>query len=129
MKKPLILVIVSTERMDDTPIVRLNREYVNALVKAGGVPVPVSNGFGLEELIELSDGLLLSGGVDVDPTRFGQEKLNDSVCFDRDRDELELRLIEAYRRTGKPILAICRGLQVLNVATCSARSFPRRAWP
>lgn len=116
MKKPLILVTVSTERMDDTPIVRLNREYVNALVKAGGVPVPVSNGFGLEELIELSDGLLLSGGVDVDPTRFGQEKLNDSVCFDRDRDELELRLIEAYRRTGKPILAICRGLQVLNVA-------------
>ena len=52
MKKPLILVTVSTERMDDTPIVRLNREYVNALVKAGGVPVPVTNRFGLDELID-----------------------------------------------------------------------------
>ena len=116
MKKPLILVTVSTERMDDTPIVRLNREYVNAIVAAGGVPVPVSHRFGLGELVDLADGLLLSGGVDVDPVRFGQKKLNDSVCIDADRDELELELIEKYWRTGKPALAICRGLQVLNVA-------------
>lgn len=116
MKKPLILVTVSTERMDDTPIVRLNREYVNALVKAGGVPVPVTNRFGLDELIAHADGLLLSGGVDVDPCRYGQQKLSDTVCVDRDRDELELALIQKYWQTGKPALAICRGLQVLNVA-------------
>ena len=90
MKKPLILVTVSTERMDDTPIVRLNREYVNAIVAAGGVPVPVSHRFGMDELVDLADGLLLSGGVDVDPVRFGQKKLNDSVCIDADRLALNL---------------------------------------
>ena len=90
MKKPLILVTSSNLMVGDLNVVRLNHEYVNAVVKAGG--------------------------VDVDPALFGQEILNDSVHIDQDRDTLELQLIEKYWKTGKPALAICRGLQVLNVA-------------
>ena len=116
MKKPLILVTSSNLMVGDLNVVRLNHEYVNAVVKAGGVPVIVGSSFGLDELVELADGLLLTGGVDVDPARFGQEILNDTVHIDKDRDALELELIEKYWKTGKPALAICRGLQVLNVA-------------
>ena len=116
MNKPLILTTCSNLNVEDTRALRLNHEYVNAVTKAGGIPVVAAARFGLDELIELSDGLLLSGGVDVDPARYGQGVLNDTVFVDRDRDELELALIEKYWRTGKPVLAICRGLQVLNVA-------------
>ena len=116
MKKPLILVTTSAMPVEDMTAVRLNHEYVNAVVAAGGVPVPVVSPFGLDELVALADGLLLSGGVDVDPACFGEPVLNDTVQVDRDRDRLELALIEKYWRTGKPVLAICRGLQVLNVA-------------
>ncbi len=116
MKKPLILVTTSNLTVGDMDVVRLNHEYVDAVVKAGGVPVIVGSAFGLDELVEVADGLLLSGGVDVDPARFGEAVLNDTVHIDRRRDELELALIERYWRTGKPALAICRGLQVLNVA-------------
>ena len=116
MKKPLILVTTSNLTVDGMRVVRLNHEYVNAVVKAGGIPVIVGNAFGLDELVELADGLLLTGGVDVDPALFGEEILNDSVHIDKVRDELELALIEKYWKTGKPCLAVCRGLQVLNVA-------------
>ena len=116
MKKPLILVTTSNNIVENNPVVRLNHEYVNAVVKAGGVPVIVGSAFGLDELIDVADGLLLSGGVDVDPALFGEEILNDSVHIDKARDAVELQLIEKYWRTGKPCLAVCRGLQVLNVA-------------
>ena len=128
MKRPLILMTASNNVMEDTDIVRLNHEYVNAVVKAGGVPVIAGSAFGLEELVERADGLLLTGGVDVDPALFGQEKLNDSVQVDPVRDALELRLIQLYRRTGKPILAVCRGLQVLNVAFGGALVQDIPAW-
>ena len=116
MKKPLILTTCSNLSVEGTLALRLNHEYVNAVTKAGGIPVVAAASFGLDELVALCDGLLLSGGVDVDPARFGQEVLNGTVQVDRARDELELALIEKYWKTGKPVLAICRGLQVLNVA-------------
>lgn len=116
MKKPLILVTTSNNVVENMSVVRLNHEYVNAVVKAGGIPVIVGSSFGLDELVALADGLLLTGGVDVDPALFGEEILNDSVHIDKARDAIELQLIEKYWKTGKPCLAICRGLQILNVA-------------
>ena len=66
--------------------------------------------------IDLSfDGLLLTGGGDVDPGRYGQENRG-SLLIDLERDRTELALIRAYLDAGKPILGICRGCQVLNVA-------------
>lgn len=60
------------------------------------------------------DGLILSGGGDVDPAAYGEDNVA-CIGVDRERDEAEFRLIEAYCRAGKPILGICRGHQVLNV--------------
>lgn len=61
------------------------------------------------------DGLLLCGGADVDPARFGQENRG-SQEIDLDRDRAEFDLIEAYLKAGKPILGICRGHQIMNIA-------------
>ena len=78
MKNPLILVTTSSMPVEDMTAVRLNHEYVNAVVKAGGVPVPVVSPFGLDELIDMADGLLLSGGVDVDKLDRKSTRLNSS---------------------------------------------------
>ena len=84
--------------------------YLAALLAAGGrgearyLPSP-----------DLSyDGLLLTGGGDMDPALFGQEDRG-SRDIDRDRDRAELALLDAFCGAGKPVLAICRGLQVVNV--------------
>ena len=61
------------------------------------------------------DGLLLTGGGDVDPARYGQENRG-CVLIDLERDKAELALAKAYLAEGKPILGICRGMQILNVA-------------
>ena len=66
--------------------------------------------------VDLSfDGLLLTGGGDVEPWRYGQEDRG-SLLLDPARDRAELALVQAYLAAGKPILGICRGMQVLNVA-------------
>ncbi len=63
------------------------------------------------------DALLLGGGVDVDPARYGQAQLeNGSVEVDSERDRIDFHLFEEARRRGAPVLGICRGLQVVNVA-------------
>ena len=102
MKRPAILISLGKE---------LTKNYEEAIRAFGGIP------FGAylpEPDAEKYDALILSGGADVDPAFYGQEN---TACFtiDRARDEAEFRLIEAFRKAGKPILGICRGHQVLNV--------------
>ena len=63
------------------------------------------------------DALLLGGGGDVDPARYGRDRLeNGTLEIDPDRDRIDFTLFEEARRTGAPVLGICRGLQVVNVA-------------
>lgn len=61
------------------------------------------------------DGLLLPGGADIDPMRYGQEVQEKCGKLEKQRDEAEFRMLEAFLPTGKPILCICRGEQLLNV--------------
>ncbi|MEA4919635.1 MAG: gamma-glutamyl-gamma-aminobutyrate hydrolase family protein [Clostridiaceae bacterium] len=89
--------------------------YPRAIELAGGVPVLTSENC-VEEMAELCDGLLLTGGQDMDPKWLGEEKLNDSVKWDNIRDEYEMKLFKAFYEKGKPIFGICRGFQVINVA-------------
>jgi len=92
--------------------VNYNREnYINAVLQAGGEPVYAY----LPEVDDGYDGLLLSGGSDMDPAYFGQENTA-SYGINPDRDRVEFALAEAYLRAGKPILGICRGHQLINVA-------------
>lgn len=84
--------------------------YVAAVEKAGGIPdyqyCPVYS--------DIYDGLLLTGGADIHPSRYGQP-VNGSVAMDEARDEAEWKLIDAFLQAGKPVFGICRGCQVLNV--------------
>jgi gamma-glutamyl-gamma-aminobutyrate hydrolase PuuD len=94
--------------------------YVRAVEKAGGLPllIPVQELTvgDARELLSRLDGVTLSGGPDVNPSRYG-EPAHPSTSRPRDeRDDVESKLIEAATSDAVPALAICRGLQVLNVA-------------
>lgn len=95
--------------------VECSTAYTRALARAGAIPVLLCEE-APEEAAQLFDALVLSGGGDIDPTLFGETILNDTVVIDPVRDSFELPLIRAFRDAGKPILGICRGMQVINVA-------------
>ena len=97
----------------------INSNYLSRLQKAGAIPVLLGMGMSSEQIaqcLDRLDGLMLSGGNDVDPMIFGEAPAMGLGKVSPKRDKLEMRLIrEAYRR-DMPIFAICRGLQSLNVA-------------
>lgn len=96
----------------------IEHTYTDAVLRAGGLPLllaPVpSNHAG--DLLERLDGLVLSGGGDVEPERYGGVRTETMYGFDFDRDEFEIELVRAAAARRFPVLAICRGLQVVNVA-------------
>jgi putative glutamine amidotransferase len=91
--------------------------YVQAIEQAGGRPVliPPSDD-GVEETLEAVHGLLFSGGSDIDPELYDQEAHDETYGIVRERDRAELALLEAALARDMPVLAVCRGSQVLNVA-------------
>jgi putative glutamine amidotransferase len=104
---------------DEPGVHAMREDYVRSVEQAGSVPVvlpPVSPG-DVPVLLDRLDGVLLSGGVDVDPVLYGQAPHPRLGRVNRRRDEFELALTREALRRDVPILAICRGHQVLNVAT------------
>ncbi|MBC6447434.1 gamma-glutamyl-gamma-aminobutyrate hydrolase family protein [Actinokineospora xionganensis] len=100
----------------DTDAAILHGDYVNAVVAAGGVPVllpPI--GGGAPELAGLVDGLVLTGGSDVDPGRYGESPHRTTVSMP-DRDAFEFALLNAALTEKVPVFGVCRGMQVLAVA-------------
>jgi len=95
----------------------LSAGYADAVVDAGGAPVllPPLREAALE-VLRVLDGLVLSGGADVDPSRYGADPHARTGFARTDRDETELLLAAACWEQSLPLLAICRGMQVLNVA-------------
>ena len=94
-----------------------HQPYLDAIQRHGGVPVAIHAGTPAEDVaaaFEAMDGLLLSGGVDIDPSRYGQANRG-SREIQRDRDELEDRAWAAAEARSLPVLGICRGLQAINV--------------
>ena len=90
------------------------KAYGAAIAAAGGIPMLTCEQCA-EEMAELCEGLLLSGGDDVDPELYGETILNDTVGTDPERTQFEVPLARAFLERGKPILTICRGFQLLNV--------------
>jgi len=95
----------------------VNAKYVDAVRRAGGFPVLLPPGETRpEECFEFLDGIVLTGGPDVDPKRYGGKMHAEVYGVDPERDASEIALVKAILEFDKPTLAICRGMQVLNVA-------------
>lgn len=90
--------------------------YVRAVTLAGGVPLLVPPGASYEETLDSVDGLVFSGGSDLDPELYGKEAHPETDGWVRERDDFELGLMQAALARDVPLLAICRGSQVLNIA-------------
>jgi gamma-glutamyl-gamma-aminobutyrate hydrolase PuuD len=90
--------------------------YVRAVERAGGVPFLIPPGASYEETLDRVDGLVFSGGSDLDPELYDAEAHSETDGVVRERDDFELGLMQAALARDVPLLAICRGSQVLNIA-------------
>jgi putative glutamine amidotransferase len=119
--KPLIGITAYAEQARwgvwDLPTALIPMSYVNAVTHAGGRPllVPPSDD-AVEETLDALDGLIFSGGSDIDPTLYGADLHPETTGVRPDRDRGELALMEAALARDLPILAVCRGFEVMNVA-------------
>lgn len=118
MTKPIIGLSCSYEKDEKNDRIFLNHSYLRAIRRFGGIPVILpteGNEEELSALIHLCDGILLTGGDDIDPSRFGEEVLNDTVELTPIRDESECIILRLAEQRELPILGICRGIQMMNV--------------
>ena len=116
---PLIAVSVGDPALSADPALaaRKNDLYAAAIARHGGDPVLVSSAVPAAErdlVFVAMDGLLLTGGADLDPALYG-EAVNGATGLDPDRDELELVAWREAERRGLPVYGVCRGLQAINV--------------
>jgi len=103
----------------NTSRVRLTAAYVTALESAGLIPLivpPLSSSDTASAVLDSVAGLVLTGGEDVDPARYGEKRHEKVRSVSAARDATEAALIKEARERGTPVLAICRGIQILNVA-------------
>ena len=121
-RRPLIGVTAGTRTMmsgawEGHEAVVVNEHYVRALREAGARPVVLSpqDPWPDDELAEL-DGLVLTGGTDLDPVAWGEDALPTDMTPDPARDAFETALYRTARRVGVPVLGICRGLQIITIA-------------
>jgi len=91
-------------------------DYAQSIAGAGGITVQLTRDADASELVSILDGLVLSGGADIDPSRYGAEPHEKLGETDPGRDAFELDLLAAARAKGIPVLGICRGCQLINVA-------------
>jgi len=97
----------------------LKRSYYEAVERSGGVPLALPNTKKLnlmDEMLKVMDGLLITGGGDVDPQFYKEKKKAKKLWLTKERDLFEMALVRKARRKKIPILAICRGMQLVNVA-------------
>lgn len=117
--KPVILISHKFEN-DPIPfgvgrILCIRSNYCRSIQNAGGTPLITAVG-DPEAYAALADGIVFTGsGSDISPSLYGQENRGSLGC-DAELDEMELKLFEAFYKAGKPILGICRGQQLINVA-------------
>jgi putative glutamine amidotransferase len=116
--KPIVGVTTAPRVVEDRWLEALDRGNVEAVARAGGLPImlPVVDPADAPQLVERLDALLLTGGVDVDPATYGQQRLEAVTETDPGRDAHELAVTRAALAGGVPVLGMCRGSQLLNVA-------------
>lgn len=110
------LIGITTYGRDERGRYTLPSEYVSAVQRAGGLPLlipPLPDN--AAQYLALVDGLVLAGGGDIDPQRYGGKRPETLYSIDAERDALELALARAVIEQRQPTLAICRGMQIVNV--------------
>lgn len=108
MSRPRVLVTAS---FDDAAA-----EYLDALHEAGADPVRLDASATLAAVLDGADGLVVTGGVDVDPRAYGASASPLVRNVEPERDAMEIALLRAFRSRALPTLCICRGIQIANVA-------------
>jgi putative glutamine amidotransferase len=124
MGRPKIGICTALERAQwsvwDQQAVLLPRNYVDAVQRAGATAVLLPPDPHLtedpSEALDLIDGLLLAGGADIDPQSYGAERHAETVGTVPERDAFEIALVREAIARGIPVLGICRGMQLINVA-------------
>ncbi|MDE1888886.1 MAG: gamma-glutamyl-gamma-aminobutyrate hydrolase family protein, partial [Planctomycetota bacterium] len=116
--KPIIGVNCDYEEGGKLPYSFTYRDYSEAIVAAGGIPLLlpiIKDKNDVELLLKKIEGLLLTGGNDVSPQRYGEDRHNKTTCVHPDKEVSDFTLVEKAIRMKKPILAICYGAQLVNV--------------
>ncbi|HXB64014.1 MAG TPA: gamma-glutamyl-gamma-aminobutyrate hydrolase family protein [Solirubrobacteraceae bacterium] len=124
MARPVIGICTALERARwsvwDQQAALLPRNYVEAVQGAGGLALMIPPDPSLVEdpveVLELIDGLMLAGGVDIDPASYGEPRHEETTSTVPERDVFELALLRAAIARELPVLGICRGMQLINVA-------------
>ncbi|SHE63399.1 putative glutamine amidotransferase [Seinonella peptonophila] len=124
MSRPIIGITVSVEvnqkvGMTEQKVLFVSQEHADGVIQAEGVPLyfPFTTDPKLiQEYVEQVDGLILTGGWDIDPQLYGEDPLPNLGDISPERDRAEMALTKAFLQAGKPILGICRGHQLLGVA-------------
>lgn len=117
-RKPVIGLTSSYKKNENTDRVFLPHSYFESIRHFGGIPllIPVcATAEETEYLLSQCDGLLLTGGEDIDPALYGEEILNDTVSIARERDRDEPKVLRMALARNLPVFGICRGVQVMNV--------------
>lgn len=118
--RPLIAVTTTSYSGAEyrTPQILLGSPYLEAVQRVSATPVlltPAHSQASIAELVDAVDGLVLTGGEDIDPSRYGHKPHPKLETVNHTRDEMELRALARALELRMPVLAICRGLQLLNV--------------
>jgi putative glutamine amidotransferase len=117
--RPIITVSLGEREISDGPnLWGDHKTYFSCIIDSGGTPLavpPVTDNSLLRHYYELSDGILIPGGDDVDPREYGEERVVECGPSDLRKDFVERTLINWAREDRKPILGLCRGSQILNV--------------
>lgn len=119
MSAPRIGITGTTRLFDGASRSAVNSAYVQATLRSGGIPLvlpPVIRSEDVPAVVDVLDGLLLSGGEDIAPEYFGEAAHPRLGAVDPDRDRFELAILREAWGRRVPVLAICRGIQVVNVA-------------
>lgn len=120
MKKPIIGITTSYVKYNDNMEgVYIHHDYHRAVERASGIPIllpVVKDEEAIKQYVTLCDGIIFSGGEDVDPQFYSKPPHAKIGFFRTERDEFEIKLFDYFSKTKKPIFGICRGIQIINVA-------------
>jgi putative glutamine amidotransferase len=124
MPRPVIGICTALERARwsvwDLEAYLLPRSYVDAVSRAGGLPIMLPpDATALEDpdaVLDLVDGLILAGGADIDPATYGEEPHAETRGWVPERDDFEIVLARRALERDLPLLGVCRGMQLMNVA-------------